>query len=359
MLIENYFKNRYMILLCRFFVTIFFLISFLCEGIFAEFSSNNVVPAQSSELSTLCFNADSATSPTSSNAILPIDSIDSDLTNFNTSPNNFCNDIIESRTQQRTWSYQLLPTGRIYQSYLAGVNETRLGLVWNKDNNLDMIWDATVGGNAPLFRYGTRNSIFPEGFQIEVEGSAHLRMDYERERDMDATDYRFALPITWGNKIWQFRTGYFHVSSHLGDERMIRLINSGQPHKRINYVRESILLGVSYKINPSTRIYFEIDYSTWLGELTKPWHFQFGAEYSSPYPIANFSYSPFFAINIQLLEERNYAGNLTIQAGLQWRNNEGRLFRIGLQYFYGISEQYEHLYAERENKFGVGIWFDF
>jgi hypothetical protein len=362
MLIENCPQNRYVILLCRFFVTIFFLASFLSAGNSAEFSSNNIVPAQSSELSTLCFNLDSATSPTpqsqSSHAILPIGT-NSKLPDCNTSQNIFDNNKIESRTQQSTWSYQLLPTGRIYQSYLAGVNETRLGLAWNKDSNLGMIWDATVGGNAPLFRYGTHNSIFPEGFQIEVEGSAHLRMDFERERDMDATDYRFSLPITWGNKIWQFRTGYFHVSSHLGDERMIRLINSGQPHKRINYVRESILLGASYRINPSTRIYFEIDYSTWLGELTKPWHFQFGAEYSSPYPIANFSYSPFFAVNIQMLEEQNFDGNLTIQAGLQWRNNEGRLFRIGLQYFYGISEQYEHLYAERENKFGVGIWFDF
>ncbi|MDR1480548.1 MAG: DUF1207 domain-containing protein [Planctomycetaceae bacterium] len=296
----------------------------------------------------------------SEHQILPIDSLKLASASYTVDSNNiFGETTTESRAQLRAWTSQLLPAGRIYQNYLAGVNETRLGLVWNKDRHLGMIWDATVGGNAPLFRYGSNDTIFPEGIQIEVEGSAHLRLDYERERDMDATDFRFALPITFGNKIWQVRTGYFHISSHLGDERMIRLVNEGKPLARINYVRESILLGLSYRPTPSTRLYFEIDYSTWLGELTKPWQFQFGTEYSSPYPLANFSYSPFFAINVQLREERNYDGNLTLQAGLQWRNKTGQLFRIGIQYFRGISEQFEHMYLKRENKFGIGIWYDF
>ncbi|MDR1485666.1 MAG: DUF1207 domain-containing protein [Planctomycetaceae bacterium] len=357
-------KRTCRILLCGFFVTIFVVILFPSIIVFAKSADNDFLSGQTSKLPLLRLDLESAPS---THPILPIDSIKLNTTspdnftdNFNdNSANIFCNEILESRAQHRSWSYQLLPAGRIYQSHLADVNETRLGLAWNKDRNLGMIWDATVGGNAGLFRYGTRDTIFPEGFQIEVEASAHLRMDYERERDMDAMDYRFALPITFGNKIWQFRTGYFHVSSHLGDERIIRLITNGQPHKRINYVRESILLGLAYRINPSAKVYFEIDYSTWLGELTKPWHFKFGFDYSSPYPIANFSYSPFFAVNVRLLEERDYDGNITVQAGLQWRNNEGRLFRIGIQYFHGISDQYEYMYAGREDKFGVGIWFDF
>ncbi|MDR2643226.1 MAG: DUF1207 domain-containing protein [Planctomycetaceae bacterium] len=341
---------------CNFLAVKFLLVMFLVASITVEISGKVFLSCQASELPSLRLDWESAPS---AHPILPIDSITSNTTNSNNAGDIFCNEITESRAQHRTWSYQLLPAGRIYQSYLAGVNESRLGIAWDNDRDLGTIWDATVGGNAGLFRYGTHDTIFPEGIQIEVEASAHLRMDYENERDMDAMDYRFSLPITFGNKIWQFRTGYFHVSSHLGDERMIRLTQNGLPHKRINYVRESILLGLAYRINPSTRIYFEIDYSTWLGELTKPWHFQFGAEYSSPYPLVNFSYSPFIAVNVQLLEEQNYDGNITIQAGLQWRNNEGRLFRIGFQYFRGISDQYEHLYAGRENKFGIGIWFDF
>jgi hypothetical protein len=318
----------------------------------SESTANNVLPS-------LRLGWDSEPSE---HQIVPIDSIDSlqfEPTSLSVNSNALYNNTTESRAQQRAWTYQFLPVGRIYQGYLAGVNETRLGIVWNKDPDLGMIWDATVGGNAGLFRYGSSDAIFPEGIQIEVEGSSHLRMDLEHERDMDAMDYRFAVPITFGNKIWQLRTGYFHVSSHMGDERMIRLGKDGLPHKRINYVRESILLGLSYRVNPSSRVYFEIDYSTWLGELTKPWHFQFGFEFSSPYPVAKCSYSPFFAVNVQLLEERNYDGNITIQAGLQWRDRMGRLFRVGLQYFRGISEQFEHMYAGRENKFGVGIWYDF
>ncbi|MDR2761297.1 MAG: DUF1207 domain-containing protein [Planctomycetaceae bacterium] len=330
------------------------------NNIYADNKTQTEKNSAKSELPSLTSLRLDCESTTSTHPIMPIDSLTFDTVNHpNYTDNIFDTTSLESRAQLRSWNYQFLPAGRIYQSYLAGVNESRLGLAWNNDHNLDNIWDATVGGNAGLFRYGTRETILPEGIQIEVEASSHLRMDYEHERDMDAMDYRFALPITLGNKTWQLRTGYFHVSSHMGDERMIRLTQNGQPHKRINYVRESIILGLAYRMNPSTRLYFEIDYSTWLGELTKPWHFQFGIEYSSPYPIANYSYSPFAAINFQLLEEKNYNGNITIQAGLQWRNKQGQLFRIGVQYFYGISDQYEHLFAARENKFGIGIWFDF
>lgn len=376
------------------FVTIFIFITFTIQHIIAEESSSNVSNSTLTLISnqthanygTLSENSgtsensraieNSGAIESSASTALPSLRLDwhsspsphpirsmnlsqSNSSDHNNSANIFEKVLFKNSEGRRSWNYQLLPSGRIYQSYLAGVNESRLGITWNNDHNLGNIWDATVGGNAGLLRYGTYNSILPEGIQIEVEASAHLRMDYEHERDMDAMDYRFALPITFGNKVWQFRTGYFHTSSHLGDERMIRLTQLGLPHKRINYVRESILLGLSYRINSLTRVYFEIDYSTWLGELTKPWHFQFGIEYSSPYPMNNYSYTPFGAINVQLLEERSYDGNITIQAGLQWRNKQGQLFRIGLQYFRGISDQYEHMYNERENKFGVGIWYDF
>lgn len=258
----------------------------------------------------------------------------------------------------QAWHWQLFPYGMIYQNYLAGVNESRMAGVWNNDKDLDWIWDITLGGRAPILRYGNKNPLHPEGFQLDIEGSAHLRLDYEHAMDVDATDFRFGVPFSYGNRVWQFKTGYYHVSSHLGDERILRLEREGIYHNRINYVREAWIFGFSYRIRPSFRVYAEADIALWTGECTKPLHFQFGAEYASMYPTNEFWGKPFAAVNILLLQEHDYDGSICLQAGWQWRGTHNQVFRFGLQYFGGVSEQYEHI-AHREHKFGIGLWYDF
>lgn len=258
----------------------------------------------------------------------------------------------------QAWRWHLLPDGFIYDSYMAGVHESRMAAVFNNDKDVDWIWDITLGGKLALLRYGNNSALFPEGFQIDVEGSSHLRLDFENEMDMDAADFRAGLPFSYGNGIWQFKTGYYHVSSHLGDERILRLQNEGKPHYRINYVREAWIFGFSYNIRPTLRVYAEADFAFSTGECTKPWHFQFGAEYASKYPTNGFWGKPFAAINVRLLQEHDYDGNICIQAGWQWRGTRNQVFRVGLQYFGGVSEQYEHI-AHREHKIGFGLWYDF
>lgn len=259
----------------------------------------------------------------------------------------------------RPWTWQLFPDGMLYQNYLAGVNESRLGGVWNYDEDLGWMWDITLGGRAPILRYGTKNAILPEGFQFDIEGSVHLRLDLENEMEMDSNDFRFGLPLSYGNKIWQVKGGYYHVSSHMGDERMLRLEAAGKPHRRINYVREALAFGVSYRPFPALRFYAEADYAFDRGEFTKAWHFQFGAEYSSPFPSQGFRGAPFAAVNLLLLQEHNYDGSINVQAGWQWRGPRNQLLRVGLQYFGGVSEQYEHIHVYREHKIGIGLWYDF
>ncbi|MDR3181632.1 MAG: DUF1207 domain-containing protein [Planctomycetaceae bacterium] len=262
------------------------------------------------------------------------------------------------------YSYQVLPDGQIFPDYLAYTNASRLGGVWNHDEDLGWIWDINLGGRSGLFRYGNKSAVQPEGFQIDIEGNAHLRLDLNNygdghSMDMDANDFRFGVPFSWGNKFHQIRTGYYHTSSHLGDERLIRLLAGGSEHQRINYVREAWILGYAYKPTLNTRLYAEADFAFDTGEETKPWHFLLGAEYSNPYRAGTFAGSPFAAVNVMLMQEHNYDGNITVQTGWQWRGKCNQMFRIGLQYFGGVSEQYEHIRQNREHKFGIGLWYDF
>ena len=282
--------------------------------------------------------------------------------------------------QTEPWSWQMFPDGIIYPNYLAAV-QNRLACVWNYDPNIKWNWDITLGGRAPLVRYGNQSALFPEGWQLDMEGSVHLRLNLLDQMDMEANDFRAGFPLSYGTKIWQFRTGYYHVSTHIGDERLLRYygsqsdpLNMGDPYyrgkdtyksnydqrvHRLNYYREAWLLSYAYRPTPNTRVYAEVDYAFMRGELTKPWHFQFGKEYSPIYPARGGWGTPFAAVNVRLMEEHNFDGNVTVQLGWQWRGSRNQVFRIGAQYFNGVSEQYSFLIHRRERKVGIGIWHDF
>ena len=258
-----------------------------------------------------------------------------------------------SDMSEQPWSVQLLPDALIYPSYLAGMKEPRLATMWVKDDNFDWVWDATLGGRAGLIRFGTNDPVLPEGVQLDVEGAVLLRLDTLHGRDMMANDFRCGVPLTFGNKRWQWKFGYYHLSSHMGDEYTLR---TGEP--RINYVRDSIVLGVARRFYRDWRAYAETAWAFFTGEETQPWEFQFGVEYSPISPAHGFRGTPFFAINAHVFQEMNYNGYLCVQTGWQWRGRSNHLFRIGLQYLNGHDDLFEY-HKRVTNKIGFGIWYDF
>ncbi|HOM16467.1 MAG TPA: hypothetical protein PLQ00_04020, partial [Thermoguttaceae bacterium] len=89
------------------------------------------------------------------------------------------------------WTWQLLPQGLIYRSYLAGVKEPRCGIVFNHDSYYGWIWDIGLGARLGMIRYGNEDPLHPEGIQLDFEGAALLRIDPEEERDVVGCDYRY------------------------------------------------------------------------------------------------------------------------------------------------------------------------
>ena len=72
-----------------------------------------------------------------------------------------------------------------------------------------------------------------------------------------ATDFRIGVPLTYGVGRYQTKLAYYHLSSHLGDEFMLR--NPGTP--RINYSREVIVWGHSWYGTDSLRLYGEVGWA--------------------------------------------------------------------------------------------------
>lgn len=249
--------------------------------------------------------------------------------------------------------WQLLPEGLIYRPYLAGVKESRLSCVWNYDNGNGRIWDINLGGQVPLVRYGTVGGRRPTGFQISMEGAGQVRLDWDEDGDVEATDYRFGVPITWGDEVRQTKFAFYHLSSHLGDEFLLK--NFGFP--RLNYSENVLVLGQSLQIVDDWRVYAEAGYGVDV-EIAEPWEFQFGLEWA-PETWTGFRGAPFAAFNGYLREEVDFGGNAVAQVGWAWRRDEASgLLRMGLQYYTGKNQQFS-LFDDSEQKYGFGIWYDY
>ena len=251
------------------------------------------------------------------------------------------------------WSWQLLPQGIIYKSYLAGAKESRLGTqVLNEDRD-GIFWDSTLGGRVGLLRYGTANPVWPQGWQFDLEGSGQLRLDPEEGRDLRAVDFRAGGAFTYGYGPHRVRLGYYHISSHTGDEFLLK--NPG--FNRLNFVRDALNLGYSYYWTDKLRLYADTSWA-FYGDLTGNWDFQFGVDYAPALP-TGICGAPFFAINGHLRQELDYSGNLVLQAGWAWRGDQSSsLFRTGLHYYSGMSNQFS-FYRDFEQQIGVGMWYDF
>ena len=194
------------------------------------------------------------------------------------------------------WSWHLMPTGLMYRSYLAGIKEPRIGSAWLTDSQLGprddtrldtdapgKVWDATLGGRVGILRYGTPNAYRPEGFQVDLLGSAQPRLNpYGFSSPVLSIDYTVGIPVTFALGKWQYKTGYNHLSSHFGDEFLIN--NPSYLSSASTDVRDSIILGVGYFVTDALRVFGEFDYAMGAEDGAKPVEFQFGADFSPAHP---------------------------------------------------------------------------
>ncbi len=254
----------------------------------------------------------------------------------------------------KPFEWYCLPEGLLWRSYLAGPQEPRISTVLFGDTDSGKFWDATLGGRVGLLRYGTPGARNARGWQWDLEGAVITRLDLGHAEDVESADYRFGTEITAAEGNWSAKFGYFHISSHLGDEFMIR--NPG--FSRINYVIESLVGGLGYTVSDEVRLYGETAYAYHVAGGADRWQIQGGVEYS---PITTYlpCGAPFAAINLDFRQSVDFDPTMNLQTGWQWKSiDSGRSLRLGLEYFHGRSSQFQ-FFQRREEHWGCGAWFDY
>jgi Protein of unknown function (DUF1207) len=267
-----------------------------------------------------------------------------------------CNTIRASKggTSSQESGCHFLPDGLLWHSYWAAPHEPRMSLLLFGDDQDGIFWDATLGGRVGLLRYGTPGTIRPEGWQLDLEGAVMTRLDLNNSEDVESMDYRFGIEMTRAIGAWASKFGYFHISSHVGDEYLVR----NPTYERVNYVTESLILGVSNRSTESVRTYIESAFAFKTSGGAKPWQFQLGAEYMPSHPRTTIGV-PFAAVNLDIREVVDFDPTSVLQAGWAWRGPKSdRMLRTGLQYGNGYSSQFSFV-ERKEHYLGVGLWFDY
>lgn len=249
------------------------------------------------------------------------------------------------------FAWQILPDGLIYRPYLAGPKETRLSGQVVRPRGDNWLWEATLGQQVGLLRWGTFDPDFPLGFQIDVEGSAQLRLDIQDEVDVRSVDFRAGVPLTFGYGRHRTKLAYYHISSHLGDEFLLK----NPDFDRLNYARDALVLGHAYYLTPSQRVFAEAGWAFYT-DVAKEWDFQFGYEFNPVYWMTRHG-SPYFAVHAHLREEVNFGGGLAVQTGWTWRAPTGRQLRMGMHYYNGKSPQFS-FFNDHEQLIGFIVAYD-
>lgn len=259
----------------------------------------------------------------------------------------------ESWVSDDEFAWQLMPDSLIYKSYLAGVKESRFSSNQINVPGQGWLWDVTLGARVGLLRFGNDDPLRPDGFQVDVEGSAQGRLSIPQDVDFQTVDYRAGVALTYGSGPHRFKFAYYHLSSHLGDEFLLK----HPSYPRLNFVRDAFVLGYSFYVRDDLRLYAETGWA-FNADVSQPWEFQFGVDFAPSRP-TGWRGAPFFALNGHLRQEVNYGGNFVVQAGWAWRSDQnGRLLRLGAHYFDGNSSQFA-FYQRHEQQIGLGAWYDF
>ena len=249
---------------------------------------------------------------------------------------------------------EVLPSGLLYRSYIAGEKEPRFQSIWLNETGRGRVWETQMGGRVGILRKGIVDGPYTKAWQLDMEGGAQTRVDPQRKSDLEAVDFRFGILSTWRFGSNAFKAGYYHLSTHIGDEYLIR--NPG--FIRVNYVRDSAIIGWTHDLNIDSQVYGEVAYAAGAEGGAKPLELQYGYQYT-PMRANGLKGAPYFGINGHTRQDFNWITSINTVAGWQWQGAEtNHRFRIGLQYYTGPALQWEFV-GRNETLCGGGLWFDY
>ncbi len=256
----------------------------------------------------------------------------------------------------------LLPTGHLFKPLLADPRWAHFSAAYRnyQSNNFDGrdIASVSFGETIPFYRgnFGDTTAQWEAGLQAGVFSDFNLDAS---SSDLLNTD--FIVSAYSSLRAGQFSAfgRLYHQSSHLGDEFLLRKINT--KFERVNLSYEGVDLKLSYEFPYGIRLYggggglFHREPSA-----LKIWSAQYGIEFRSPWRMELASMRPIIAADIKNHEENNWNYDISARAGVEFENLQvlGRKLQILAEYYNGYSPSGQ-FYKEKVEYIGLGAHYLF
>ncbi|CAD6875464.1 DUF1207 domain-containing protein [Methylomonas fluvii] len=256
----------------------------------------------------------------------------------------------------------LLPTGHLFKGLLADPRWAHFSATYRnyQSNNFDGrdIASVSFGETIPFYRANIGNSTaqWEAGLQAGVFSDFNLDAS---SADLVNTD--FIASIYSSVRAGQFSAfgRVYHQSSHLGDEFLLRKVNT--TFERVNLSYEGVDLKLSYELPYGVRIYggggglFDREPSA-----LKKWSAQYGIEFRSPWRLDFASMRPIIAADIKNYDQNNWSADISARAGVEFDNSKvlGRKLQILVEYFNGYSPSGQ-FYKDKVEYVGLGAHYHF
>lgn len=256
----------------------------------------------------------------------------------------------------------LLPSGHLFKPLLADPRWAHFSASYRQylNNNFDgrSIGAVSFGETIPLYRgnFGRSLAQWEAGIQGGVFSDFNLGAS---SSDLVNTDFIGSIYSSVRVKQFSAFGRVYHQSSHLGDEFLLRRINSS--FERVNLSYEGADLRLSYEFPYGVRLYggggglFHKEPSA-----LKVWMAQYGVEFRSPWRLNFAPIRPVVAADLKNFQENNWNTDVSIRGGIEFDNLQvlGRKLQILVEYFNGNSPSGQ-FYRNNVEYIGVGAHYHF
>jgi hypothetical protein len=256
----------------------------------------------------------------------------------------------------------LLPTGHLFKSLLADPRWAHFSAAYRnyQSDNFDgrNIASVSFGETIPFYRANIGNSTaqWEAGLQAGVFSDFNLDAS---SADLVNTDFIASIYSSVRTGQFSAFARLYHQSSHLGDEFLLRKVNT--TFERVNLSYEGVDLKLSYELPYGVRVYggggglFDKEPSA-----LKTWSAQYGIEFRSPWRLQLASMRPIIAADVKNYDQNNWSADISARAGVEFDNSKvlGRKLQILVEYFNGYSPSGQ-FYKDKVEYVGLGAHYHF
>ena len=254
------------------------------------------------------------------------------------------------------WQVGVLPGGVLFKPLVADPRWPHFGAAWQYYLDNRQLTNAAAVSFGESFAF-YRNRIGRTWWEIGLHAAVFSVFDIDSPSfDLINADYMVGLPLSFRYQDFSAMLRFFHQSSHLGDEFLLRTTQTN----RVNLSYESVDLKLSYEFGDPVRLYAGAGYlfhqtPSDLDALSV----QYGLELRSPWPAREARWRPLAAVDVQHREENGWSADVSARAGIEIDGVLAtRKIQILLEYFTGHSPNGQ-FYTDKVRYIGLGTHFHF